>query len=217
MTSIIKVDFVDAIFGGKLVRFRFKGDDILAGLFVKSPYEVFKRFSDGRWTLDDVRNVLVWSDPRARSCIAPDIDRVLRSPDHSIIGYAALAARILEAISRRDRCRSIELRRKGCHCMKPPAGLDAMLKQLKTAPDEVRTGLRGQFSQDGATLVAEMKARAPKKTGALQASIKATPADNGIGVKITAGGLTTRKKIRKGVKDKDAARRQGPVRLCVGG
>lgn len=115
-----KIDHVDAVFGGRSVRFRLAPDDIpsFEALIQGSAYQCFTKFAGGFWTFADVEAVLRYALPadlgddnavmvalerkaaalgmgmpsRKRSDF---VSRVLVSRPPAI--YAVLASRILEA------------------------------------------------------------------------------------------------------------------------
>lgn len=96
------VRHVDAIFGGRPVRFRFSAPRELMiplhyAVALQSPFATFQRFVSGLWTMDDLRTVLSVSY-EGRGLVFRQVDEVetvlRREPPAR---YAPLAARILEA------------------------------------------------------------------------------------------------------------------------
>ena len=106
-----KVRHVDAVFGGKPVRFEITDEPstmhVLEHVVRMSPFEAFRRFADGTWTLKDVRSVLGLSyggraDLKAIVDGGAGLPRDLHPVRAALASgppgpYAMLAAQVLEA------------------------------------------------------------------------------------------------------------------------
>lgn len=85
-------------------------------------------------------------------------------------------------------------------------GRERALRRMRALGPEVRKAVRAQLEKEANDLAELIRRRVPKRTGALRDSIKVAPGDKPLSLKIKAGGPTTTKKVRKGVKDVDFAK-----------
>lgn len=93
-----KLNHVDAVFGGKSVRFAL-GRSTRAvqwlELMIGSPMKLFQSFAAGDWKVSQLRTVLQLAHPDAKMLSCPEIDRVLAENAPGI--YVPLVAKILES------------------------------------------------------------------------------------------------------------------------
>lgn len=99
---MVEVDYVDAVFDGKEVRFRLRREERFVSSIegaLGSTFAAFGRFGNGEWKTSDVRHTLALAYPGVRPLYqfteCPDVDRVLT--DHPPGLYAPLAVKILKA------------------------------------------------------------------------------------------------------------------------
>lgn len=97
-----KVRHVDAVFGGKEVRFELAQDHFHFSLFeaqldAKAAYGCLQSFMDGRWSVHDVRVILRFAYPGKGAAwgLCRETDAVLEANPPG--PYALLAMRVLEA------------------------------------------------------------------------------------------------------------------------
>ena len=83
---------------------------------------------------------------------------------------------------------------------------DRLKRKLRALPAEAEKAVKAQLEKEANDLAELIRRRVPKRTGALRDSITVVPGDKPLSVKIKAGGPTTTKKARKGVKEIDFAK-----------
>lgn len=78
---------------------------------------------------------------------------------------------------------------------------DRLKRKLRSLPAAAEKAVKAQLEKEAADLADLIRRRVPVDTGTLRDSVRVTPGDRPLSLKIKAGGETTRKKVRKGVKD----------------